>query len=446
MTSRTSVVLLLGFGTLLLLIALLGVGAMRRTNRMYQQMIAAQEVYDETDRVVRGLPADIYLAGLVVRDYILDPSPSAAPGYKDQLAKEQQAIERHLARLGALTTVQRETVERLQRQIQAYVDSLDPMLRWSPEEKVARSYRFIQDNLIRRRQTIVALAQELSTLNSQSLSIQRQAAHRRHAALQRFVLNLLTVCLCLGVAVATMTAVRVVSLENKTRSARERAEEAEREQRRLAMCVVQAQEDERKRISLELHDAVGQMASALGMELGRLESLHSASGAQFHEKLDEVKRLNGEVVRAVKELATGLRPAMLDVLGLGPALRSHAREFSRRTGIPVAVRLDGELNTVPEPHRTCIYRIVQEALNNCALHAGATNANVSLYGRHDLVSLTVQDNGMGFDAARLTKTGLGLVGIQERVRDLNGKVNITSKPGHGTLVQVELPVTEASAA
>lgn len=443
MKPGVTVVVLVGFGALLLLIGILGIGSIRRATEMYDQMAIAQQAYEEVDQALRDLPADIHLAGILVRDYALDPSPTAAPIYKEQLSREQQKIERHLTRLSMLSAVQKEKVERLQKEIQGYVDSLDPILSGSAQEKVARSFQVIRGTLIPRRQAIVNLTQELSTLNAQNLSIERQAGERGRDSLQRFVRNLLLACLGLGLIVAGTSTFLIVGSARESRAGRERAVEAERQQHRLAMRVVQVQEDERKRIALELHDAVGQMASALGMELGRLEGLSQSSRPQFHEKIVEVKQMNADVIRAVKDLATGLRPAMLDQLGLGPALRSHAREFERRTNISADVRLEGELDAILEPHRTCIYRIVQEALNNCGRHAQAKNVIISLYGTSILVNLTVQDDGVGFDVAQKSKTGLGLLGIAERVRDLNGRLKIGSKPGSGTILEVELPLKES---
>ena len=442
MKSGLTVVLLLGFGALLFLIGILGVGSIRRANEVYDQMTSAQRAYEEVEEALRDLPADLHLTGILVRDYALDPSATAAPIYKEQLAKEQQRIERDLTRLSMLSSVQKEKVERLQKEIQAYADSLNPSLGWSPREKYGRSFEVIRGTLPKR-QAIVDLAQELSALNAQNLASQRQAGERGRDSLQRFVRNLLWACLALGLLVAVTSARRIMHLEKKSAAERERAVGAERQQHRLAMRVVQVQEDERKRIALELHDAVGQMASALGMELGRIESLSQSSRPEFHEKIREVKQMNADVIRAVKELATGLRPAMLDQLGLGPALRSHAREFERRTNITTAIQTDGELDSIPEPHRTCIYRIVQEALNNCGRHAGAHNVTISLAGGLDLIKLTVRDDGVGFDVARKSETGLGLVGIAERVRDLDGKLKIDSKPGNGTRLEVELPVKES---
>lgn len=436
---RVALVLLLGFGALLGLIAVLGIGSMRRANEVYDQITKAQRAFEEVDEALRDLPADLHLTGILVRDYALDPSATAAAAYKEQLAREQQRIERDLARLSRLSPVQKEKVEHLQKEIQAYADSLDPILGWSPQEKYARSFEVIRSTLPKR-QAIVELAQELSTLNAQNLAIQRAEGERGRDSLERFVRNLLLACLALGLVIAATSAWRIVSAEKRLEAERERAVEAERQQHRLAMRVVQVQEEERKRISLELHDAVGQMASALGMELGRLESLSQSSRPEFHAKVAEVKQMNAEVIRALKDLATGLRPAMLDQLGLGPALRSHAREFERRTGVSAEIRLEGEWDTIPEPHRTCIYRIVQEALHNCGRHARARQVSISLEGQPELIRLTVQDDGIGFDAAKRSKTGLGLMGIGERVRDLSGQLRIESRPGGGTTLEVRLPV------
>jgi signal transduction histidine kinase len=181
------------------------------------------------------------------------------------------------------------------------------------------------------------------------------------------------------------------------------------------------------------------MLSAMTMELGNLESSLN-SPDKLRVRLDEARRLNADTIRGVRDLAMGLRPAMLDELGLGPALRWQGREFSRRSGVPVTVQIDGDLEGLPEAHRTCIYRIVQEALTNCARHAQAKTIRISIYGRHDWVQLSIQDDGVGFDPRQASSRGLGLIGIQERVRELEGKVTVTSQPEKGTILEVEVPV------
>jgi signal transduction histidine kinase len=126
-------------------------------------------------------------------------------------------------------------------------------------------------------------------------------------------------------------------------------------------------------------------------------------------------------------------------LGLAPALQWQAREFSRRSGVPVELLLDGDLE-VPDEHRTCVYRIVQEALTNAARHARAKSIRVTLHGGGEALSLAVEDDGLGFDVQRVRGRGLGLLNIEERVRELGGHVQFLSAPNRGTLMRCEIPV------
>ena len=135
-----------------------------------------------------------------------------------------------------------------------------------------------------------------------------------------------------------------------------------------------------------------------------------------------------------------LRPSVLDDLGLASALKWQAREFARRSGIPVDVQIEGSVEGLPEGHRTCVYRIVQEALTNCARHAKASNIRITCHGSEHLVVVTVQDDGIGFDPQRLAGHGVGLRGVEERVRELGGKVTIFSHPQKGTLLRAEIPL------
>jgi signal transduction histidine kinase len=105
----------------------------------------------------------------------------------------------------------------------------------------------------------------------------------------------------------------------------------------------------------------------------------------------------------------------------------------------VDVQIDGDVDALPEEHRTCVFRVVQEALNNCERHAKAKSIRIVAYGREDWVHLTIEDDGAGFNVGA-PRTGLGLIGIEERVRDLDGKLRVASKPGRGTLIDIELPV------
>jgi signal transduction histidine kinase len=156
--------------------------------------------------------------------------------------------------------------------------------------------------------------------------------------------------------------------------------------------------------------------------------------------LEEIKALNARAIGTIRDLAMGLRPSMLDDLGLEPALQWQGREFSRHTGVPASVQVAGNLEGLTDAQRTCIYRVVQEALTNCARHAHANNVLVSLQSQGDQVVVVVQDDGMGFDVASRAQGGLGLLGMQERVAELDGHLNIASAPDKGTTIRVELPI------
>ena len=151
-------------------------------------------------------------------------------------------------------------------------------------------------------------------------------------------------------------------------------------------------------------------------------------------------------MRAARDLAMGLRPSMLDDFGLGPALGWQAREFSRRTGVRVGVECAPDLGGLPDPVRTCLYRVAQEALTNCARHARAKEVRVAVRQDRDAVELAVEDDGVGFDPAEVRGRGLGLLGIEERVGELGGTVRVASRLYQGTRLSVRLPVDRGGGA
>jgi signal transduction histidine kinase len=446
MRSRSWLVLSIGFGTLILLIGLLGFGAMRRAQTLFDETFSANNAYSQADGALREIPADIYLGDILIRDYLLDPSHLMASYYREQLLARRSAIRARLDFL-AQRPGQGEParLELLRTELRAYWESMDPILEWSPGEKAALSRLFLRQYVLPRREAVVGLAREIGEINAANLRKETQRLRDSQEMFRTFLKRTMYLAVSLGLVVALISIARVASLERRSEQQRGRAEHAEEELRRLSRSLVRTQEEERRSLSRELHDAVGQMLSAMTMELGNLESaIHSPE--KLRARLDEARSLNAETIRGVRDLAMGLRPSMLDELGLGPALRWQGREFSRRSGVPVTVQIDGNLEGLPETHRTCIYRIVQEALTNCARHAQAKNIRISVYGRPDWVHMTIQDDGIGFDPRDASSRGLGLIGIQERVRELDGKVAIVSEPRNGTILEVEVPINREVAA
>ncbi len=227
---------------------------------------------------------------------------------------------------------------------------------------------------------------------------------------------------------------------------RQRAEarESRRLQRRLrqlSVSVMEAREDERRRIARELHDELGQRLTALKMEL----SSRSGGGS----RLPAMLAMLDETVAALRRIAADLRPLMLDDLGLNAAIEWLAIEASRRLGIRVQVDLD-EVPEVDERVAIALYRMVQEALTNVARHARAGHASVQLRRRDDGLHLSVHDDGVGFPERALQREGRwGLLGMRERAELLGGRLEIDNPPGGGARVRVHLPPahdTQAAAA
>lgn len=439
--SRSPFVLALGFGTLVVLIGMLGFGAIRRAGTIYQEMETTQDAYLRTESFRRDIAADMYLADILVRDYLLDPSPQNAPLHRQQLLEIRSSLQQRLDTLaGEMPERSNPGMERLQTEVQAYWDSLDPIFEWTPQEKKEHSWAFLARKVLPRRRAVVQLAREVARLNQQNLERERERIRESQETLRNFLLRMMGFALSFGIVVASLTTYRVAVLERRHEQQRMQIVQTEGNLRRLSRRLVQAQEGERKVLSRELHDEVGQTLTALGIEIANVEKAGAVSPAAMHGRIEEAKRLNGDAMRAIRDLAMGLRPSMLDDLGLGAALEWQGREFSRHTGVPAAVQVNGALENLSDGQRTCIYRVVQEALTNCARHAKASHVMVSVHAEDKQVVVVVQDDGIGFDAGSRMRGGLGLVGIEERVQALEGKLKLASAPKKGTTLRVEIPL------
>jgi signal transduction histidine kinase len=210
----------------------------------------------------------------------------------------------------------------------------------------------------------------------------------------------------------------------------------------LSARLVDAQETERRSISRELHDEVGQSLGALLVEVGRLAASIPPDSLQIKGHVDKIASVAETTVQTVRNIALLLRPSMLDDLGLIAALEWQGREVSRRSEMEVEIQSGDVTEKIPDEYRICIYRLVQEALNNASRHSSAKNARVTVEQTADKILVCISDDGQGFDPKRTR--GLGILGMEERVRRLGGKFTIDSKPGCGTTLRAEFPLTTSS--
>jgi len=211
----------------------------------------------------------------------------------------------------------------------------------------------------------------------------------------------------------------------------QRVFEATAELRVLSRRLLLVQEEERRRLALELHDDFGQMLTGLGFTLG--------TGKVDAGRLAEAQRIVAELTGRIRERSMELRPATLDSYGLLSALRWHLERYQRQTGITVELFQAGVDRRFPAPVEIAAYRIVQETLTNVARHSGATTATVQLFADEVALTVSIRDLGRGFDLSSVTP-GSGLGGMRERAELLGGTFEIDVAAGEGVTLTAELPL------
>ncbi|MBI3980076.1 MAG: HAMP domain-containing protein [Chloroflexi bacterium] len=237
---------------------------------------------------------------------------------------------------------------------------------------------------------------------------------------------------------------RTEELEQRNRELRGlyetlRREEAQR--RDLLGKVLTAQEDERRRVSRELHDGIGQALWALAIDLERLAARPDRM-AGLQRELENLHQLAVDSLSDLRQLIVALRPSALDDLGLVPAIRRYAELYLRDAGIEFEIQGENLERRLDLPLETVVYRVVQEAINNVARHSGASRARIEFQFTDSTLIATVRDDGRGFEVEGLAeKPGVGLQGMEERASLVGGKLLVESQPGRGTLVRVEVPLT-----
>jgi PAS domain S-box-containing protein len=217
--------------------------------------------------------------------------------------------------------------------------------------------------------------------------------------------------------------------------------------RNLSRQVLRVQEDERKRISRELHDVIAQTLTGINVQLAALAKGAAINTRDLARNIARTQQAVEKAVDIVHEFARELRPAVLDDLGLIPALHSFVKIFSRRTSLPVQLKAFAGVEQLDIAKRTVLFRVAQEALTNVARHAQAGRVEVSILKFADRIILKIKDDGKSFEVKRVLhgKGGkrLGLLGMRERVEMIGGTFDVESAPGQGTAIQVAIPAAQA---
>jgi signal transduction histidine kinase len=212
--------------------------------------------------------------------------------------------------------------------------------------------------------------------------------------------------------------------------------------RRLSRQMISAQEEDRKRISRELHDVIAQTLTGINIRLAALKKAAALNPRQLASEIDSTQRLVEKSVNLVHRFALELRPAVLDDLGLIPALLSYLKTFIANTGVRTQLTAFAAVERMDITQRTILFRVAQEALSNVAKHSQASLVNVSIHEMPDCICMKIADNGRSFDVTHTfsAKRGrLGLLGMRERVEMVGGSFHIESAPGTGTTITAKLP-------
>ncbi len=424
----------LGYGGLLSLLAFAGVYGISTIRTIGSRNEQIRIDFLRRDRLLQDLRSDLYLSGTHIRDLLLESNPAQADTHRQDFERTKNQIDTDMAAYGHIVRREERTLfEKFSLELDRYFNSLRPPLTWNADERRTRGLAFMKDSLLPQRMLVVQLADQLSAINGRQLEAGNRQIAQLFETFQKSLIAFTLFSLFAGALLAGFTTRRLLRLERiSNRQLQELSE--------LSGRLVQAQESERRAISRELHDEVGQAVSGLLLGIGNVAAvLPPEQNSVALGQLQNLRNLAERTVAVVRNLSLLLRPSMLDDLGLVPALQWQAREVSRTANISVQVSTDlPPEHRISEESKTCIYRVVQEALTNITRHSRATAATIRLSAQAEgNLQLTIEDNGRGFVPGR--DKGLGILGMEERVRHLNGALSIRSEPGAGTAVQVILP-------
>ncbi|MFN7998295.1 MAG: sensor histidine kinase [Bryobacteraceae bacterium] len=432
------VLLLASFGGMLALMLFAGLDSLRALRQVQSRNVQIRQTFLLRNRALDEIRSALYLSGTFCRDFLLERDAARAEAYRVSLQTVRQRMDTALQRYSrSLEPGQEAPFHALQARIADYWHALDPIFHWDAAEKMARSNDFLHEELFPRRATTLEIADRIGAVNEKELST---GDERLREIFDRFRVRLgimLATTLGVGLLLAVATTRRILRLARNADLRYHQVLHAQSELKELSARLVDAQEQERRAISRELHDEVGQSLTALLMELGNLGAVAPLDPA-LRGHLDSIRKLAETSVQVVRNMALLLRPSMLDDLGLVPALQWQARELSKRTGIDVHVDAETVADDLPEEYKTCVYRVVQEALNNCARHSMARSIRIDVVQESHRLRLNISDDGRGFDSVRVR--GLGLLGMEERVTHLGGNFQLQSEPGRGTRLSIEIPL------
>lgn len=428
-----------GFGALLALMAIICIDSLHTLGAFETKSTQIRQDFLYRERTLERVRVALYETGNILRDFILVESN---PQAQEMLQTEFQSIRSETTAalkscIQSLPADKKEPFQHLAVELDNYWSTVGPIFAMGAKEKRQPRNSVLSRDVLSRHVEVLAITKEASTVNDNELKEVERRITTVFAQFRRRLLIAATIALTFGLILAATTIMYAGRLETSLEEKYKESLRAQRELKELSKRLVDAEERERRAISRELHDEVGQSLTALLVDVENLAKTPCEEDG-FQQTLQNIKILAENCVNEVRNMALLLRPSMLDDLGLLPALEWQAREVSKRTGMRVDTVDENVSDALPEEHKTCVYRIVQEALNNCSKHAYARNVRVVVRQESNRLRVSIEDDGKGFDPSRIR--GLGLIGMNERVNQLGGVLKVDSDPARGTRLAVDLPL------
>jgi signal transduction histidine kinase len=443
------IVLRAGYGSVIALLLFSSVEAYRIQNTVSAQHVEIYRRYVEQDVAVAKLRRTIWLAGNYVRDFFIKTGPAEAELLKKQLSDLEREGRQAADEIDRLR-INRQGNSPLDARLDAFWKAVHPIPESMLMASDAEQYAFVQEEIVPRRSSVSSVLRELTEAEQQAVQqSEAEFGEARRSAAQRLIL-MLAFSVILALAVARFSLRYSEGLEREKNLQYEDAVRARREQEQLSARLLEIEEDGKKKLSRELHDEIGQTLAVLQIEISNALALADKPSGVVKERLRRARDLAEKIVQTVRNIALLLRPALLDDFGLAPALQWQLEEFTRRSEIVCDFTEDGVDDRLPDPVKTCVYRVVQEALHNCEKHAGANRVSVTLRQLPDSLAVEVRDNGRGFELDEKSmphrNAGLGILGMRERAARIGGSLALETAPGRGTRLSLLIPLAETSPA
>jgi signal transduction histidine kinase len=433
-----------GFGAVIAVLILSASEAYRIQVDISRQHLEIYHHFVEQDEALATLRKDVWLAGNYGREFFINSTPAQGAILTQRMKDLRLDAEPALAVLERSPS-RHSVLPQLRKSLNEYWNVIEPLPQTMPNATSEAEIAFLDREVVPRRGELYNALRALTQADEQKLvSSEGEFSKARRRGL-RGLLAMLGLGVLLSFVVARLSLRHAENLERKAERHFAEVEEARSELKQLSARLLELEEEGRRRLSRELHDEIGQTLALLQIEIS-----HAAAnaGSEAHRaRLDRARALTERTVQTIRNMSVLLRPALLDDLGLVPALQFQLEDFIRRGNIACEFIEDSVAAELPDAVKTCVYRIVQEALHNAEKHSAATLVKVTVRQYPGRLVAEIEDDGCGFSLTEHGRpsrsTGLGLLGMRERAAIAGGTLTVESAPGRGTRIRLLIPLPGA---